>query len=312
MKPLLRAVLVINALIFLAFGVLFLLTPWAALYSALQLVQMQPAFAGQLFGIALIGLSWLAFHAAVDGALTATAAKVSGHVEWLSGVVLLVWLLGLRTPQLESFGQIVSALAGVVLLILGLGSVRLAGAVRRRERAVLAGAASAGRAEKRAAQKRDEIRAATPVPPASTAYRDDRGEPGVVPVAAARRVDPLAGEPVAGEALDVASRPAARAPNATAIDPVTGRAIDPATGRTLDPLARDRATGATFDPATGRTIDPATGRVVEPSIARNIDPATGRRIDPVIDPATGHTVDPVTGERVEPRLGADPLRPDTR
>jgi hypothetical protein len=227
-------------------------------------------------------------------------------------------------------------LAGVVLLILGLGSVRLAGAVRRRERAVLAGAASAGRAEKRAAQKRDEIRAATPVPPASTAYRDDRGEPGVVPVAAARRVDPLAGEPVAGEALDVASRPAARAPNATAIDPVTGRAIDPATGRTLDPLARDRATGATFDPATGRTIDPATGRVVEPaiarsidpatgrtidpvtgrvvepSIARNIDPATGRRIDPVIDPATGHTVDPVTGESVEPRLGADPLRPDTR
>jgi hypothetical protein len=336
MKPLLRAVLVINALIFLAFGVLFLLTPWAALYSALQLVQMQPAFAGQLFGIALIGLSWLAFHAAVDGALTATAAKVSGHVEWLSGVVLLVWLLGLRTPQLESFGQIVSALAGVVLLILGLGSVRLAGAVRRRERAVLAGAASAGRAEKRAAQKRDELRAAPPVPPASTAYRDDRGEPGVVPVAAGRRVDPLAGEPVAGEALDVASRPAARAPNATAIDPVTGRAIDPATGRTLDPLARDRATGATFDPATGRTIDPATGRVVEPaiarsidpatgrtidpvtgrvvepSIARNIDPATGRRIDPVIDPATGHTVDPVTGERVEPRLGADPLRPDTR
>lgn len=312
MKPLLRAVLVINALIFLAFGVLFLLTPWAALYSALQLVQVQPAFAGQLFGIALIGLSWLAFHAAVDGALTATAAKVSGHVEWLSGVVLLVWLLGLRTPQLEGFGQIVSALAGVVLLILGLGSVRLAGAVRRRERAVLAGAASAGRAEKRAAQKRDESRVATPVPPASTAYRGDRAEPAVVPVAAQRRVDPLAGEPVAGEALDVGGRPAARAPGATAIDPVTGRAIDPATGRTLDPLARDRAMGATFDPATGRTIDPATGRVVEPAIARNIDPATGRRIDTVIDPATGHTIDPVTGKRVEPRLGADPLRPDTR
>ncbi|MDR5750811.1 MULTISPECIES: hypothetical protein [unclassified Caballeronia] len=248
MKPLLRAVLVINALIFLAFGVLFLLTPWAALYSALQLVQVQPAFAGQLLGIALIGLSWLSFHAAVDGALTATAAKVSGHVEWLSGVVLLVWLLGLRTPELAAFGQIVSALTGVVLLVLGLGSVRLASAVRRRERAQAAGAVSAERAEKhaekRAADKRDEIRTTPPVvPPAAPTTR---------------RADPLSGEPVAGESFDVAGRPAARAPAATAIDPVTGRTIDPATGR---------PTGATFDPATGRTIDAVTGERAEPRIA---------------------------------------------
>ena len=153
MKPLLRAVLVVNALIFLAFGVLFLLTPWAALYGALQLVQVQPAFAGQLFGIALVGLSWLSFHAAVNGALTATAARASGHVEWLSGVVMLVWLLGLRTPELAGFGQVGRALTGVILLILGLGSVRLAGAVRRRERAQAAGAASADRAEKSAAHE---------------------------------------------------------------------------------------------------------------------------------------------------------------
>jgi hypothetical protein len=277
MKPLLRAVLVINALIFLAFGVLFLLTPWAALYSALQLVQVQPAFAGQLFGIALIGLSWLSFHAAVNGALTVTVARVTGHVEWLSGVVLLVWLLGLRTPELAAFGQVVSALAGVVLLILGLGSVRLASAVRRRERAQAAGSASAGRAEKRAADKRDEIRTTPPVVPAVTP--------------AARRVDPLAGEPVAGESFDVAGRPAARAPAATAIDPVTGRAIDPATGRTTSPA---------FDPATGRSIDPPHGH--------KIDPVTGRAIDPL----TARTIDPATGERVEPRSAPDPLRPDTR
>jgi hypothetical protein len=280
MKPLLRAVLVVNALIFLAFGILFLLTPWAALYSALQLVQVQPAFAGQLFGVALLGLSWLSFHAAVDGALTATAAKVSGHVEWLSGVVLLVWLLGLRTPELAAFGQVVSALTGVVLLILGLGSVRLASAVRRRERAQAAGAVSANRAEKRAADKRDEIRTTPPVVPAA---------PAASP--AARRADPLPGEPVAGESFDVAGRPAARAPAATAIDPVTGRTIDPATGRT---------TGPAFDPATGRSIDPAHGH--------KIDPLTGRAIDPV----TGRTIDPVTGERVEPRIAPDPLRPDTR
>ncbi|SAL46114.1 hypothetical protein AWB67_01986 [Caballeronia terrestris] len=265
MKPLLRAVLVVNALIFLAFGVLFLLTPWAALYSALQLVQVQPAFAGQLFGIALVGLAWLSFHAAVNGALTVTAARVSGHVEWLSGVVMLVWLLGLRTPELAGFGQVVSALTGVILLILGLGSVRLAGAVRRRERAQAAGAVAADRAEKRAAVKREDVRA-TPAPATAT-------------TPAGRRVDPLAGEPVAGEALDVGTRPAARAPAATAIDPATGRSIDP---------------------VTGRTIDPVTGRTIEPTIARTIDPATGR------------TIDPVTGERTEPRLTPDPLRPDTR
>src|SRR5689334_5554290 len=136
MKPLLRVVLVINALIFLAFGLLFLLTPWAGLYGALQLdsIRVQPAFAGQLFGIALIGLSWLAFHAAVDGALTARAAKVSGHAEWLSGVVVLVWLLGLHSPRLDGFGQSIAAAVGVVLVLLGLGSVRLSSAVRRRER----------------------------------------------------------------------------------------------------------------------------------------------------------------------------------
>lgn len=133
MKPLLRVVLVINALIFLAFGLLFLLTSWTGLYGALRLdsIRMQPAFAGQLFGIALIGLSWLGFHVAVNGALTVRAAKVSGHVEWLSGVVVLVWLLGLHSPPLDGFGQGIAAALGVVLLVLGLGSVRLSSAVRR-------------------------------------------------------------------------------------------------------------------------------------------------------------------------------------
>ncbi|SAK63980.1 hypothetical protein AWB77_02334 [Caballeronia fortuita] len=265
MKPLLRVVLVINALIFLAFGLLFLLTPWAGLYGALQLdsIRVQPAFAGQLLGIALVGLSWLAFHAAVDGALTARAARVSGHVQWLSGVVVLVWLLGLHTPEVDGIGQISAAVVGAVLLVLGLGSVRLSSAVRRRERAALAGAASAQRAEKKAAQKREEV------PPA-------RAEP-----------------------IDIASRPAARAPDATAIDPISGRAIDSA-GRPLDPAspigaasvrahpdgAVDPVTGGTLDPLTGRAIDPVTGKRIEPVITGEIDPATGRRVDPLAPDAS--------------------------
>ncbi|SAK66531.1 hypothetical protein AWB80_03177 [Caballeronia pedi] len=232
MKPLLRVVLVINALIFLAFGLLFLLTPWAGLYGALQLdaIRVQPALAGQLLGIALIGLAWLAFHASVDGALTARAARVSGHVQWLSGVVVLVWLLGLHTPQVDGFGQISAAVVGAVLLVLGLGSVRLSSAVRRRERAALAGAASAQRAEKKAAQKREDIRATT---------ADSSNRP----------LDPAS--PIAPAAI--------RAHPDGAVDPVTGGTLDPVTGRAIDPV-----TGKRIEPVISGEIDPATGRRVDP------------------------------------------------
>jgi hypothetical protein len=274
MKPLLRAILVINALIFLAFGVLFLLTPWVGLWNQMHLVNVQPAFVGQLFGIALIGLSWLAIHAAIDGALTATAAKVTGHVEWISGLVMLVWLLGLRTPEITGFGQIVSALVGVVMLVLGLGSVRLAGAVRRRDRAALAGAAAADRAEKRAAKAKAEERVVV-APPAP-----------VVPASALdsgpRWNDPVSRPTVAPSTT---ARPAGVAPAATVIDPATGQTIDPMTGRAVGSVEP-----RSFDPVTGHKIDPATGRA--------------------IDPVTGRTIDPVTGARSEPGFGTAPERGD--
>jgi len=94
--------------------------------------------------------------------------------------------------------------------------------------------------------------------------------------------------------IDAGVRPAARAPGATAIDPVSGRAID-STGRPLDPAspissaairahpdgAVDPVTGGTLDPVTGRAIDPVTGKRIEPLISGEIDPATGRRVDPL-------------------------------
>jgi hypothetical protein len=263
MKALLRVVLILNALIFLAFGLLFLLTPWVGLYGALQLdsIRVQPSFAGQLFGVTLIGLSWLALHAAIDGALTARAARVSGHVEWVSGVVVLVWLLGLRTPSVDSVGQVGAAIVGIVLMVLGLGSVRLSSAVRKRERAKAAGAVSAERAEKRAAQNREH--ATTTVEP-----------------------------------VDAGIRPAARAPEATAIDPVTGRTVGTAGLNT----AHERIDGGVVDPVTGRTLDPVSGR--------EIDPLTGKRIEPVIsgeiDPSTGRRVDPLTGRTIPDPAGGTP------
>jgi hypothetical protein len=152
MKPLLRFVLIVDALLLLAFGLLFLLTPWTSLYNALQLVQTEPALVGQGFGVALIGLAWLALHASFDGALTSAVAKVVGHVNWLTGVLMLVWLLGLRTPSLTGFGQVAAVLAGVVLVVVGLGGVRLSGAVRRREKGIVVKGSST-RAEKRAANR---------------------------------------------------------------------------------------------------------------------------------------------------------------
>ncbi|BAX57970.1 hypothetical protein [Burkholderia stabilis] len=136
MKPLLRAVLIIEAVLLLAFGVLFVLTPWQSLFNALQLANVQPAMLGQAFGIALLGLAWLAFHAAFNGDLTAPVARSVGHVYWLTGALTIVWSLGTGSgPALAAAGRVLSVVAGGALIVLGLGGVRLASAVRRREKA---------------------------------------------------------------------------------------------------------------------------------------------------------------------------------
>jgi hypothetical protein len=268
MKPLLRVVLVVNALIFLAFGVLFLLTPWGSLWDSMHLVRVQPPLVGQLLGVALIGFAWLGFHAAIDGALTATAAKVSGHVEWLSGLVLIVWL-GLRMSEVTGFGQLLAALIGVALLILGLGSVRLSSVVRRRERAAIAGAAAAERAEKQAAKTRAEERAAAP---AVTPVRAPMTSDPVAPANPRWDAEPVAGAPLPSHApLSPLSPSTASRPSAATFDPATGHAIDPTTGRSLDPV-----TGRAFEPvSTGHKIDPETGRAIDPVTGQTIDPLTG-------------------------------------
>lgn len=173
MKPLLRAVLIVDAVLLLAFGVLFVLTPWQALFNALQLANIQPAMLGQAFGIALLGLAWLAFHAAFNGDLTAPVARSVGHVYWLTGVLTVVWSIGTGSgPALAAAGRVLSAVAGGALIVLGLGGVRLASAVRRREKAQAL-----------------EARAPAQRP----------AEPAMAPASApaAQRVEPVVGRPVA-------------------------------------------------------------------------------------------------------------------
>ena len=237
MKPLLRAVLILDALLLLAFGLLFLLTPWTSLYNALLLVQTQPALVGQGFGVALIGLAWLAFHASIDGALTSTVAKVVGHVNWLTGVLMLVWLLGLHTPALTGFGQIVAVLTGVVLLVIGLGGVRLSGAVRRREKERVVEAAAAGRAEKQAAKDAAKDAANRREPDRVTAgFPVYRAEPAVAPVV--EPVVPLT-RPVDTASSTGTFRPAVDEPGLTPSE----RAAR------ADTLARDEARNAAADAA---------------------------------------------------------------
>ncbi|WP_126286007.1 hypothetical protein [Burkholderia stagnalis] len=185
MKPLLRAVLVVDALLMLGFGVLFVLTPWRALFSALQLANVEPAMLGQAFGIALLGLAWLAAHAAVNGDLTAPVARAVGHVNWLIGVLTLVWAIGSHGPALAAAGQLLSAVAGAALFVLGLGGVRLAAAVRRREKVQAA----------QAAQAPDARAAKRPAEPAAVAPRRT--------------------EPVIGQVAVPAATPAASAPVST-------------------------------------------------------------------------------------------------
>ncbi|MBR8065534.1 hypothetical protein KDX32_20930 [Burkholderia ambifaria] len=181
MKPLLRAVLIVDAMLLLGFGVLFVLTPWQALFNALQLANIQPAMLGQAFGIALLGLAWLAFHAAVNGELTTPVARVVGHVNWLIGVLTVVWSFGTGNgPALAAAGRVLSAMAGIALIVLGLGGVRLASAVRRREKALVLEARDAKR----------------PVEPAPSS-------------APQQRVEPVVGRPVAPAAPAAAATPAA-------------------------------------------------------------------------------------------------------
>ncbi len=157
MKPLLRVVLIVDALILLGFGVLFLLTPWTLLYDALQLVQAQPALIGQAFGVVLAGFAWLALRAAFDGALTASVGRTAGHVNWIAGVLMLVWLIGLHKPQLTGFGQLVAGAVAACLVVIGLGGARLAGRVKLRDKALALEAAAQEREARVAAKaRRDE------------------------------------------------------------------------------------------------------------------------------------------------------------
>lgn len=243
MKPLLRIVLIVDALTLLGFGVLFLLTPWNSLYNALQLVQPQPALIGQAFGVVLLGFAWIAARAAFDGGLTAMVGRTVGHVNWIAGVLMLVWLIGLHTPRLTGFGQLVAGAVGAWLIIVGLGGTRLAGAVKRREKVQAAEAAAQEREARAVARsKREE-----PVVYAKPVFADRpvgtgaAGAEPVVPPPAVTPASPAPVPPVVTPAVTPAATPA--------VMPVTPRTATEAEEARL--AARDEAAGSPRPPVRG-------------------------------------------------------------
>lgn len=133
MKPLLRAVLIVDTGLYLSAGAALLLSPLTAVQRTLQLTPIEPAMAGQMLGLALLALAWLSLRGAVDGAMTIGVAKIVGHVTWLAGALVLAWTIGPHTLWLPPLGIVPNLLIGGLLVIVGLGGARFAGAVRRRE-----------------------------------------------------------------------------------------------------------------------------------------------------------------------------------
>ncbi|WP_206952054.1 hypothetical protein [Trinickia acidisoli] len=133
MKPLLRAVLIVDAGLYLSSGAALLLTPLSGLQRVLQLTPIEPAMVGQMLGLALLGLAWLSLRGAVDGAMTIGVAKIVGHVTWLAGALVLAWTIGPHKLWLPALGIVPNLLIGGLLVVVGLGGARFAQAVRRRE-----------------------------------------------------------------------------------------------------------------------------------------------------------------------------------
>lgn len=134
MKAVLRTVLFLDAVLNLALGVLFLASPWQQLYVSLQIPPADPALYGQLLGVLLVGVAWLQWHATINGQLTIAVARVSGHVNWISGALILAWVLALGLHP-KGAGMVFLPALAVVLIVFALFLIKLSHNVHTREKA---------------------------------------------------------------------------------------------------------------------------------------------------------------------------------
>lgn len=212
MKPLLRAVLIVDAGLYLSSGAALLLSPLAGVQRALQLAPIEPAMAGQMLGLMLLGLAWLSLRGAVDGAMTVGVAKIVGHVTWLAGALVLAWTVGPHTLWLPPLGIVPNLLIGGLLVIVGLGGARFAGAVRRREIGKAAQASDGGSKGKAKARGAAAPSAPSPATPAEPVLRPSERAETAGDGAASRIERPFAVSPEPrARAVDGAAESSARA-----------------------------------------------------------------------------------------------------
>ena len=152
MKPLLRTLLVINAILVALAGLMFMLSPWLPSIVPLAAYAASPAMIGQLLGVALLGIAWLQARAVANGVLTASVARVTGLTQAVAAIVQLMWLIAVHQPELSGNALYGAGIAGGVFLLLGLLQSRLGMAVEYQDRAQMAGTVSATRAQARAEQ----------------------------------------------------------------------------------------------------------------------------------------------------------------
>lgn len=145
MKPMLRALLLVDALVWLVAAAFCLGAPWAPDGSVWQtVVPVDARLLAELFGVALLALVALRLAGVFQGGWTLGAARIVCHADWISGAAILVWLLAFHEPALSGPPQASAALVGVVLILLGLAQTRLALAMRRKQKLLTADAAMAG------------------------------------------------------------------------------------------------------------------------------------------------------------------------
>ena len=121
-----RVVLLANAFLDVAVGVLLLTGTWDGLWDALDLPQGQPALFVQVGGAALLGLAYLLWRAADEAPLRGPVALSAAVADGLAAVVVLVWLVTGELPDdVDALGTILLIALVVVLGVFTLLKVRI-------------------------------------------------------------------------------------------------------------------------------------------------------------------------------------------
>lgn len=119
-------VLRINAGLSVVLGALMLSATWSGLYDALEIPQPRPWVYAQILGAALLGLAWIAWHAASDVAQTRVVAQGLAIVDLAAFAIIAVWLFSddVGIPSSGSLGSWIFDITAVVIAVLGVLEAR--------------------------------------------------------------------------------------------------------------------------------------------------------------------------------------------